>query len=383
MPNEPVSPLKSAYRFLKYEFFYGTLLYHYGVARHKALLEGTTRSQSHTYTRFYRSPGQLEALTGPVMEHVLQKTPSSPLRVLIFAGSNGAESYTLASTLLTTFPDLEFEILASDLHDEMVERANEAVYSPEEIHYWATPPEFVEQTFNKSNGHYSVRPEVRSHVSFQQADLLDPNVLQQFAPADLVFMQNVLCHLDVEPATIAFWTAVKLMKHNSALFIDGMSLDLREELTTEADLVPLDFKVREIHEFARTHVGERWWNYYYGMEPYARWHRDSVRRFATIFVKDTAHTEATALDWDASSIVDTNAHVAQVLRNYLCQQNGVTALNGAKRLLDGDLLNSCGLAKLVNFIETEFQVAIADEDFEPRNFESLDAITSLVLRSSR
>ena len=92
--------------------------------------------------------------------------------------------------------------------------------------------------------------------------------------------------MEPAPASQAFRNGVRLLKPKSALFIDGMSLDLREKLTSEEGLVPLDYACREIHEFARTHVGERWWNYYYGMEPYASWHRDRLRRFSTIFLKE-------------------------------------------------------------------------------------------------
>lgn len=275
--------LRGAYRLIKFELLYGTLLYRYGVARHEALQKRAAKSQSHTYTRFCRSPGQLDALTGPVMATLLATPASEKFQIHVFASSNGSESYTLASVLRTRFPELDFEIAASDLHLDMIERAESASYTSEEVHYWGTSKNFVEQTFHEVDGTYIVKPEIRERVTFRRADILDANLGSQFERADLVFMQNVLCHLDPEPATQAFQNVVQLLKPKSALFLDGMNLDLRELLTKEAGLVPLDFKVREIHEFARTHIGQRWWNYYYGFEPYATWHRNRARRFSTIF----------------------------------------------------------------------------------------------------
>jgi chemotaxis protein methyltransferase CheR len=274
---------RTAYRLVKFELLYGTLLYRYGMARHDDLLKRATKSQNHTYTRFCRSPGQLEALAGPVMRALLESRSSEKFRVHVFASSSGAESYTLASTLFSRFPELDFEITASDHDSDMLDHARSASYTSDEVHYWGTSNEFVDQTFDRVGDSYVVKPEIRARVSFQKADLLDSGRIREFGEADLVFMQNVLCHLDPEPAALAFRNVAQLLKPGSALFLDGMSLDQREALTAEAGLVPLDFKVREIHEFARSHVGERWWNYYYGFEPYASWHRNRIRRFSTIF----------------------------------------------------------------------------------------------------
>ena len=102
--------LKSIYRFMKYQVFYGTLLYSYGIARQRKLLKNADRSQSHTYTCFYRSPGQLEALIGPVMDFLNAGRKPGKLQINVFAGSEGAESYTFASVLMHKFPGLDFQI---------------------------------------------------------------------------------------------------------------------------------------------------------------------------------------------------------------------------------------------------------------------------------
>jgi len=285
MPDPNLAALKATYRFLKDDILYGTLLYRYGVNRHRALQQHATRSQGHTYTCFYRSPGQLEALTGPVMERLLAHRTPAKFRINVFACSTGAEPYTIASVLVRNFPGLDLQITASDLHQEMVDHATHATYSANDVRRRAPDAQFIEDTFEKVGASYRVRRELRSLVSVKQANLLDPALGDQFAPADIVFAQNVFCHLDAAQARIAFHNVSQLLKPRSALFIDGMNLDLREELTAHQGLSPLEFKVRQIHDFARTHVGDRWWNYYYGMEPYTRWHPSSARRFSTIFFK--------------------------------------------------------------------------------------------------
>lgn len=277
------SPLGAAYHFLKDEVLYGTLLYRYGVERHRAVQQRATRSQHHTYTCFRRSPGQLEALVGPVLSWVRSGRESEKLNILVFASSTGAEPYTIASVLARHAPKLDFHITASDLHAEMVDVATHAVYSERDVHRRAPPAAFIADTFERLDDGYRVRPEIRRRVTVQRADLLQPNVVELFEPADIVFAQNVFCHLTPEQTRVAFHHVSRLLRPRAALFIDGMNLDLREELTTQRGLVPLDFKVREIHATAREHISDRWWNYYYGLEPYVRWHPSSTRRYSTIF----------------------------------------------------------------------------------------------------
>jgi chemotaxis protein methyltransferase CheR len=283
MSDPSLAALKTTYRFLKDDVLYGTLLYRYGIHRHRAVQASASRSQHHTYTCFYRSPGQLEALAGPVMARLLSGRAPARFQINVFASSTGAEPYTLASVLARAFPDLDFQITASDLHQEMVDRAAEAIYSAEDVHRRAPPAQFIADTFERVGARYRVRPELRRRVSVRQANLLDPELAGQFAPADIVFAQNVFCHLDPDQTRSAFHNISGCLKPRSALFIDGMNLDLREELTAGLRLSPLEFNTREIHDFARKHVGDRWWNYYYGLEPYARWRPNRARRFSTIF----------------------------------------------------------------------------------------------------
>jgi len=285
MTDPDLTTLKATYRFLKDDVLFGTLLYRYGISRHRALQANATRSQHHTYTCFHRSPGQLEALTGPVMQRLLTDRAPGPFQINVFASSTGAEPYTLASVLVRSFPSLAFRITASDLHPAMVDHATRAIYSAADLRRRPPPAQFVADTFEQVGEHYRVRSALRSRVRVKQADLLDPRLGDQFEPADLVFAQNVFCHLDPVQTRTAFLNISQFLKPSSALFIDGMNLDLREQLTAELALSPLDFKTRQIHDYARKHVGDRWWNYYYGMEPYARWRPNGTRRFSTIFFK--------------------------------------------------------------------------------------------------
>lgn len=276
----------SSVRRLRSRLYHGRLLLPRMRARHRALLATADRSDSHTYTSFHRSPAQLDALAGPVVDHVASR-PGAPISINVFAGSNGAEAYTIASELMARRPGLDFSIQASDLHPEMVERATAAVYTLDEITQGLELPEpFIERTFEKVGNLYAVKADIRSRVTFVQADLLDPQQLDAlFEQADIVFAQNVLFHMSPHLARQAFANIVRFLKPRSALFLDGMELDMRVELTKAADLRPLRFKIKEIYEYSRRHIPDDWWEYYYGNEPYFRFARQASRRYATVFLK--------------------------------------------------------------------------------------------------
>jgi acyl carrier protein len=49
-------------------------------------------------------------------------------------------------------------------------------------------------------------------------------------------------------------------------------------------------------------------------------------------------------------------------------------------LMESGVLSSMGIVKLLRFMNDRFGVAIGDAEFEPDNFETLDAMTALIER---
>ena len=49
-------------------------------------------------------------------------------------------------------------------------------------------------------------------------------------------------------------------------------------------------------------------------------------------------------------------------------------------LMESGVLSSMGITRLIEFISERFRVAISDAEFEPDNFETLDAMTAMVSR---
>lgn len=49
-------------------------------------------------------------------------------------------------------------------------------------------------------------------------------------------------------------------------------------------------------------------------------------------------------------------------------------------LVRSEVVNSYGILELITFIETRFEVKIPDEDVQPNNFRTVDAMCAMIAR---
>ena len=74
----------------------------------------------------------------------------------------------------------------------------------------------------------------------------------------------------------------------------------------------------------------------------------------------------------------TDVQILETLTNYFSDELGAKDLGGDDSLLSSGILDSLAIVKLLSFVEDEFDVEIADADFDPENFETLNTITKLI-----
>lgn len=253
--------------------------------RHKLSLWTNDRTNSH-FTGFLRLASQFEALVGPVIAHVdSTRLGSAPLRIAVLGCSNGAEAYTISSVLVRRQPGLSFRVYGYDIDPGCVAKAGAARYEADEIYNNKIIPEaFVEATFERHGTSYSVRPRIAEHVEFALADVLGAELRSKVGVADIVFAQNFLFHLKRNLAREALDNIFQLLRPGSALFIDGVDLDLRHRFVRARGLLPLEFKIEEIHDEARRARAVGWPYDYWGLEPFMTYRRNASARYATIFL---------------------------------------------------------------------------------------------------
>jgi len=248
--------------------------------KHKVILK-TSKRKNDNYTQFLRLPTQFQALNSIIDEYF---RCNEQVNICVLGCSDGSESFSISSTLLTNFPDLKFKIFSYDIDESILDKARIGRYKREQIFdNKLITKEFIENTFKINNDIFEVKNLISKHVNFEKLDVLDREKVSSLGKFDLIFSQNFLFHLKSKDVLKAFSNIVSILKENSVLFIDGIDLELREKLTIKYDLTPYGFNIEKIHNEAREARGAGWPYHYWGLEPFSKDKPDWERRYATIF----------------------------------------------------------------------------------------------------
>jgi|Deesub1362B_J571_1020462.scaffolds.fasta_scaffold01359_6 acyl carrier protein len=67
-----------------------------------------------------------------------------------------------------------------------------------------------------------------------------------------------------------------------------------------------------------------------------------------------------------------------ILENFLYGDEEVLDQNSS--FIEEGIIDSTGVLELISFLEREFELKVQDEELIPENFDSLESLTSFVLR---
>ena len=71
------------------------------------------------------------------------------------------------------------------------------------------------------------------------------------------------------------------------------------------------------------------------------------------------------------------------IREFVLKQFPLTRKHGlaaGDKWLEAGLLDSLGILDLIHFLEQEFSIQVSDDELQPDNFQSLDAVADFVRR---
>jgi chemotaxis protein methyltransferase CheR len=251
-----------------------------------------SKRKNKVYTQFNRFPTQYQALAEKVVPFLRPDGAGSsrlPLEVIMFGCCSGAEAFSLAWFLRKNAPGLPFRIRGFDIVAEVITQAQTAVFTREEVYSGPfVTDDFVAEVFDPHGDDFKVKPEIAAHVTCSVGSILDAALIDSLGRVEMVFAQNMLFHLPPPQARVAFDYLIRLLAPRSALFVNGMDVDMRIELTERARLEPLDHRVEAIHEDARVNRGSSWASTYWGREPFSAAAKDWLRRYGTIYLKGTS-----------------------------------------------------------------------------------------------
>lgn len=192
--------------------------------RYLALLENDVNSSewqafinslTTNLTAFFR-----EAHHFPILAEHAKKRGGS-FNVWCAAASTGEEPYSLAMTLaetLGTGPG-KFQVYASDIDTQVLEKALAGVYRQEELR--TLSPQQMQRFFFRGTGPHAgmvrVRPELANTVTFARLNLL-ANEWAIPGPFDAIFCRNVMIYFDKETQEKILRRFVTQLKPGGILF---------------------------------------------------------------------------------------------------------------------------------------------------------------------
>ncbi len=157
-------------------------------------------------TCLFRSKPQIDALRRvviPSLAEAKRKLAFTKLRFWSAGCSTGEESYTLAMILLEETQALlkgwTFEVMATDLNDRSVAKAQEGVYNDYAVRN--VPAEFMRKYFSKAGSEFRVADSVKAHITFSRLNMLDDSKMLILRGLDAIFCCNVLIYFDGKSKT--------------------------------------------------------------------------------------------------------------------------------------------------------------------------------------
>lgn len=163
-------------------------------------------------SEFYRNPKRWEVLKNLVIPQLLKN--KSQLSIWSAACSTGEEPYSLAIMLKEHFPEINVKILATDIDEGALEKANKGLYAEQSLK--ELPPPFKKKYFTKSGGSYKVDPGLKTIITFKRHNLLAERYPTN---CDLVICRNVLIYFTDDAKDIIYRGFSNTLRDDGVLFV--------------------------------------------------------------------------------------------------------------------------------------------------------------------
>lgn len=185
----------------------------------KTIFEEIVEAMTTNESLFFRDIKPFDALKELIIPRIIGKCPDKRhIKIWSAACSTGQEPYSIAMTILEDplFASLTFEILATDIDKNVLDKAREGRYSQFEVQR-GVPINLLIKYFTQDEEHWFVKDILKEKVTFEKFNLLDkPSFVSKF---DIIFCRNVLIYFDQETKTNIILNMQSMMEKHSALIL--------------------------------------------------------------------------------------------------------------------------------------------------------------------
>jgi len=184
------------------------------------LAERVVEAMTTNETSWFRDVHPFSLLTDHLLPQLaVSRAAERRVRVWSAASSTGQEAYSIAMLLtdwLRTKPGWTASILATDLSQEVVDKARTGRYSQLEVNRGLPAPMLVKH-FARSGTEWQVREELRRMVEFRTLNLA--TAFPSMPAFDIVFCRNVLIYFDTGTRRQVLDRIVRTMRPDGALLL--------------------------------------------------------------------------------------------------------------------------------------------------------------------
>lgn len=186
--------------------------YFLAVSQDKKLLNEFLDRMTINVSEFYRNGKRWEVLEKKLLPKLLEK--NSRLKIWSAACSTGEEPYTIAMIMSKFMPLNQVQILATDLDENVIERAKMGVYPERSLN--EVPDEMKRKYFTQDGSFYKVADEIKKTVTFKKQNLLADSF---GGPFDLIVCRNVLIYFTEEAKDLLYKKFSGALKKDGIFFV--------------------------------------------------------------------------------------------------------------------------------------------------------------------
>ncbi len=189
----------------------------------KFLFEAITINE----TFFFRNQPQLDALVENIIPKIIKAkeaaSPGSKVKIKIWsaASSSGEEAYSIGMILneliMPKYPNVEFEIVGTDISYAVVETAKKGVYREYSVRN--TPPYYLKKYFTINGNLFEIAPQIKKMASFKIMNLFDTMSMRSMTSFDVIFCANVLIYFDTKSKIAVVSNLYNSLNKGGYLFI--------------------------------------------------------------------------------------------------------------------------------------------------------------------
>lgn len=186
------------------------------------------------YTYFMREAEHFELLEKEILPQISARESKAVYRVWCAGCSSGEECYTLAMK----FRDIQerkgnmppVNILATDIAEEMLERARNGIYPIRELD--SIPKKWQKSYCRKlDDKRFEMNPLLKRDIRFKNHNLLEANIMEE--KFDLILCRNVMIYFDKESKMKLIRRFENCLKPEGYLFIGHAELIPRDKTELE------------------------------------------------------------------------------------------------------------------------------------------------------